>query len=250
MDPALRHSKMQPISMLLARWTGAALLAVFLGLPCRAEPAPEPPGAAVSALASESYAERETAQKELLDWGRTRREAALPIFLKLAESADDPEVRERCMSILRELVGDDYRSTFEGFIGISLSEMAVRVPGEKLPRQGVNVSMVFPGTPGERDGLLVNDVIIAVNGKSWERNQLLLPLFQEKIRNFKPGTRVELRVLRAGKTIEVPVVLGGMVPYRDRVQMGTLMLDPAAIERAGVEAYFRNWLAKRRASKQ
>ena len=49
--------------------------------------------------------------------------------------ADDPEVRERCLAILRDLVNDEYLKDGEGYIGIRMQdEMATAVPGDVKPR--------------------------------------------------------------------------------------------------------------------
>ncbi|HEY6305122.1 MAG TPA: Do family serine endopeptidase [Candidatus Angelobacter sp.] len=68
---------------------------------------------------------------------------------------------------------------------------------------GALVSQVEPDSPGAKAGLKVGDIIAAVNGKKVEdAGQLQVVISQQR-----PGTKVNLDVLRDGKTITVPVTL-------------------------------------------
>jgi serine protease Do len=68
---------------------------------------------------------------------------------------------------------------------------------------GALVSQVEPDSAGAKAGLKVGDVIIAVNGKKVEDSGQL----QVMITQQSPGTKVDLQVLRDGKTTSVPVTL-------------------------------------------
>jgi serine protease Do len=68
---------------------------------------------------------------------------------------------------------------------------------------GALVSQVEPDSPGAKAGLKVGDIIAAVNGKKVEdAGQLQVVISQQR-----PGTKVNLEVLRDSKTITVPVTL-------------------------------------------
>jgi serine protease Do len=68
---------------------------------------------------------------------------------------------------------------------------------------GALVSQVEPNSAGAKAGLKVGDVVTAVNGKKIEdAGQLHVFITQQS-----PGTKVDLQVLRDGKTIAVPVTL-------------------------------------------
>ena len=68
---------------------------------------------------------------------------------------------------------------------------------------GALVSQVEPDSPGAKAGLKVGDVITGINGKKVEGSgQLQVMISQER-----PGTKVDLDVLRDGKSMTVPVTL-------------------------------------------
>jgi serine protease Do len=71
---------------------------------------------------------------------------------------------------------------------------------------GALVSDVLPGTAAARAGLQRGDVIRAVNGRPVEDSSDLPPL----IGALPPKSRAQVTVVRAGKTVQVPVVLDAL----------------------------------------
>jgi serine protease Do len=68
---------------------------------------------------------------------------------------------------------------------------------------GALVSQVEPDSPGAKAGLKVGDIIAEVNGKKVEdAGQLQVMISQQR-----PGTKVNLALLRDGKSLSVPVTL-------------------------------------------
>src|SRR5579884_3264438 len=94
-----------------------------------------------------------------------------------------------------------------GFIGIMPNGVA---PGQeeayglKPGEKGVAISEVSPNSPGAKAGLKVGDVIVAVNGNPVEDENA----FRLEIAGMAPGSKVNLKVLRDGHEMEVPVTLG------------------------------------------
>ena len=99
-----------------------------------------------------------------------------------------------------------------GFIGILPNPIA---PGEeeafglKPGQKGVAISQVDPGTPGDKAGLKVGDVITAVNGTSVQDENS----FRLQVAGYAPGTKIDLRIVRNGQEMTVPVVLGENKEY-------------------------------------
>lgn len=74
--------------------------------------------------------------------------------------------------------------------------------GMKTPR-GAVITMLEKGLPGEKAGLMVGDIVIAIDGKDLA-NANELPV---KISTMKPGTKATLTVLRDGKEKKITVTV-------------------------------------------
>jgi hypothetical protein len=204
------------------------------------------PASAFSDLESREFSRREHAQAELLSWGRMNPGSAMPEFLRQSRHADDPEVRERCLTILRNLVTDEYMKEGEGYIGIALSmkDEILAVPGDPDPRNAIRVVEVRMDTPGQRAGIQLNDLIVGLEGEVW-RGVEGSPLFREKIKSMKPNATAGLLIHRDKKVIELGVKLGRR-PLMADAGCNQQNVDPEAGERAAKEAYFRRWLSQRK----
>ena len=65
---------------------------------------------------------------------------------------------------------------------------------------------VIPGSPAEKAGLLVDDVLFALDGiEITEKNYETLPKARK---DWKPGQTVTYTIVRGGSKLQVPVVLG------------------------------------------
>ena len=69
---------------------------------------------------------------------------------------------------------------------------------------GVAITQVEPDSPGAKAGLKVEDVIVAMNGEKIDDMQA----FRLKVASLPPGSTINLKVLRNGSTVNVPVTLG------------------------------------------
>ncbi len=206
------------------------------------------PSKALASLGSSKFQEREIAQVELLEWSRSQPEAAMTELLRQSQEAEDPEVRQRCLDILRELVLDEYSREGEGFIGIALKDEISNVPGDFKPRRVIRVTEVRLDTPARQAGIQLNDLIVELNGQVWHDEDASQP-FREKIRAMKPHTKVDLKVLRDGDLINCRVTLARRPVLADRPFFNGQNFDPEASEQAAKDAYFRRWLSQRKLPK-
>ena len=205
----------------------------------------ELPVKSLAGLGSQQFREREVAQAELLEWARGQPGPAMDELLRQSRVADDPEVRERCLSVLRALVIDEYLNEGEGYIGIGLKDENSDVPGEPKPRGVIRVTMVQPDSPAEHAGIRQNDLIVGINGEVWQEI-----LFRANVRMMKPNTKVDLKILRDGGLVDLSVTLGRRPLSADPpFTLDGQILDPEAMERAAKEAYFRRWLSLRKLPK-
>jgi serine protease Do len=120
-----------------------------------------------------------------------------------------------------------------GSIGITFTEAneaALRVYGAKSG--GVIVGEVSPGGPAQKAGLKAEDVIVAINGKPIKNGEELVAI----VADSAVGTTLKLSVLRQGKPVEIPVVVG------DRAEVFRELLaenrDEPEEKREGTEVMF------------
>lgn len=196
-------------------------------------------------LKSESFRVREDAQAELVEWARLQPDAAMDELFRQSQKADDPEVRARCVAVLQELVSDLYLREGEGYIGVQMRDELADVPDDPKPRRVIRVVQVMPDSAGERAGLQLNDLIVGLNDLVWREDSALLP-FREKIRQFKPDSRIQLKVLRGGKLMGIEVILGRRPLNADGPFFDQGPADLEAAERVAKEAYFRRWLEQQK----
>lgn len=92
-----------------------------------------------------------------------------------------------------------------GFMGILPQELTPEMARAfGMPNShGVAVAQVTGGSPAEKAGMKVGDVITAINGNPVED----VNTFRLAVAGFAPGTTVHLKVARSGQTIDVPVTL-------------------------------------------
>lgn len=216
--------------------------AIFICLPIQAVEIPAKP---LADLESEDFRTREQAQASILEWARETPQVAIESIYTRAVGSEEPEVRERCLAVLRELVGDEYSRDGEGFIGVRMLDEQAHVPGDAKPRAVVRVSFVMPNSPAEKAGLKNNDLIVAVEDQIWHMLPVIQP-FSEEIKKHKPGTRIRLTILRHGKLIEVPVVLARRPIEADNPFLDRGPFNMEAAEAAARETFFQRWLKNRR----
>lgn len=203
------------------------------------------PAGLLTELKSDEFQTRETAQTELLAWARQRPNDAMDALYGASRTNGDPEVRERCLAVLRELVIDEYLKDGEGFIGIRLQEETALVPGDAKPRSVIRVIQVVRDSAAQQAGVKLNDLIAGLDDKIWHDESAVEP-FMAHIRQLKPGSRVILRILRNGEMIDLEVKLGRRPPGADNRFLDQRQVDLEAAEKAAKDAYFRRWLEHRK----
>jgi S1-C subfamily serine protease len=90
-----------------------------------------------------------------------------------------------------------------GFLGITT--YPIRLPESvKSQRSGLLVLSVAEGSPAEKAGLYLGDVLLSVDGRSLDSPTTLLSLLGEE----RIGKALEARILRTGKEESVSIVVG------------------------------------------
>ncbi len=207
----------------------------------------EIPPLALSELNAEKFAVRETAQANVLKWAREQDEDSVRSELfRQSQEAEDPEVRARCLAVLKELVSDDYLKEGEGYIGIRMQDEFANFPDDPKPRGVIRVIQVVPDSAAAKAGLLLNDLIGELDGNIWREQPVSIP-FGERIRQHKPGEKVRLKVLREGKVVEVVVSLGRRPLIADAFFFSDDDIDVEAMEKKAKDAFFRRWMENKKA---
>lgn len=122
--------------------------------------------------------------------------------------------------IMNQLI--DTGEVVRGWLGVGIDDLnGDAVKGLGLPdANGALVVSVLPGTPAEKAGLQIEDVIVAVNGKAIaSANEL-----RNFIATIKPGSEVPVKIYRNGKKMTL------------KVTMGTKPTDPYSRPKAGAGA--------------
>ncbi len=211
----------------------------------------------VDSLASENFLERVEAREKLLEWGRRNQARAMDLLYTEYGAATDAEARILLREALRDLVVEDYlRNHGEGYVGVRMLELNVAVSGDQVPRTGVQIIFVEPGSPADRAGLVVGDVIVSLDGLRWS-GPGATDAFTNAVRKRKPRETVKLGILRNGEMNEVSVALGtrplGALERQDLLWangMPPVLPDPGEAEEKGRERIFRTWLERKRVPKK
>ncbi len=93
-----------------------------------------------------------------------------------------------------------------GYLGVGMTPLTEDVADALgLPKNsGELIQSVSPGEPAAKAGIQVGDVIVAVNGQAVTQDASLSYL----VANVKPGTRIPVDIIRAGRKQTVNVVVG------------------------------------------
>ena len=208
----------------------------------------ELPAEPLAQLKSDEFRKREKGQADLLAWARENSGLATDELLLQSKVADDPEVRDRCLAVLRDLVNDEYLKEGEGYIGIRMMDEFANIPGDPKRRGVIRVIQVVPDSAAQHAGLQLNDLITAVDDLVWHEGVASLS-FTEKVRQLKPNTKVMLKVLRDGKLMDIEVKLGRRPLFADNLFFDERQMDPEAAEKKAKDAYFHRWIERKKLQK-
>lgn len=119
-----------------------------------------------------------------------------------------------------------------GYLGVyfqELTEESIKTLDLKV-EYGMLVNSVFENSPAEKAGIKAGDIIVELNGKPLRKSSDLTLV----IGNSKPGTKVNLTIIRDGKKMSIDVILG----VRDEEKIAkekSSTKDGKALDKYGIE---------------
>jgi serine protease Do len=114
-----------------------------------------------------------------------------------------------------------------GFLGVNIQDLTPDVASSlslDKDTRGVLVPEVTEGSAADKAGMKPYDVIVEFNGQAVEKAKVL----QNRVAVLKPGTNVEIVVLRDGKRQKLTVELS------ERPPMGQIAATPQTLEQLGL----------------
>ncbi len=100
----------------------------------------------------------------------------------------------------------EHGSVTRGFLGVVVQDLTPELMDafDLKKKEGVLISEVTPDSPADRSGLKHGDVILKLDGKSVKG----LGSFRNRVALFRPGTKIQLKIVRKGEEKEVSVTIG------------------------------------------
>jgi membrane-associated protease RseP (regulator of RpoE activity) len=192
-------------------------------------------------LASEQFKVRESSQAEIEKWVDENGQVGVAAIYRVHRDSEDPEVRLRCLRVLRSRSDKDYMNEGQGYLGVQLADEILDLPGNDEPKTGIRVNYVMPGSQAELAGIKAGDVIVSMDGKKVGPTDEFIKI----VASYKPLRKVIFTIKRLGEepVIEVTVILGKR-PVQDlRMMYGA---DLGQLEKDARDKHFEEWLKKQK----
>ena len=106
--------------------------------------------------------------------------------------------------VMQQIITDG--SVTRGWIGIEAQDITPGIAASfKLHfNQGALISGILRGSPADKAGLKAGDILLAINGQEVTDSNSMLNL----ISVLKPKNKVQLKIIRTSKEMDIPVLVG------------------------------------------
>jgi len=205
------------------------------------------PDGAVEQLSSEKFEVRASAYAELKKWSKKNLKSSPEQLHKRWSASDDPEVKTRCYTLMKEMVVQRKFGKGKGFVGIMMDPMLIGgAQRQGNPQVGISIVQVLPKTPAKKARLQPGDVIVGIDEVDFrklpenKKQTDVRSIFQEYVKSKHPDDVITLHLLRAGKAMDQEVTLMKRPVSADQ----GFFNRGESLERAESEAYFEKWLKK------
>lgn len=179
-------------------------------------------GACSPVFAADGRAIGLVGQQLFLGYQTPTQQGLAPLQLRNTQETSFFTPVEEFVHVLKSIPSDG-QATKLAWIGVNRFEAASEeiVKTLDLKDPAVRVEEVIPDQPGAKAGLQDRDIIVAMNGHPLEKlatPQLTVQNFARALMRMPEGTKVALKVLRAGKPVEVNVAMGAMPTRPDAAE--------------------------------
>ncbi len=106
----------------------------------------------------------------------------------------------------------EHGRVIRGWLGVVIQEITPDIAEAIGVKEGILIAQVMKNSPADRAGLKVGDIIVALNGQKLSSVREL----QFKVMKTKPGTEVNLTVVRDGKEVNIKVRIGRLPEEESR----------------------------------
>ena len=196
-------------------------------------------------LQADEFEARESAAEQLLQWVREGDEEEKKIngLVQKYFAAVEPEEQFRLAEVLFELKKDKVPQEGSGFIGISMEHGLMGQPEVEVG--GALVTLIIEGTPAEKVGLEVGDLITKIDKESIVGENPVAHLISI-IKGKAPGTVIEVTLERAEEELkfEFPLMNAG-ASVDPRRFGGEARIDRKKADQL-LRKDFRRWLLDQR----
>ncbi|MDP0490583.1 MAG: PDZ domain-containing protein [Verrucomicrobiota bacterium JB023] len=157
-------------------------------------------------LGNDDFAVRQDGFEALKAWSQTgEREQRRDELLDRYFASDDPEERFRIREVLFEITLGEFEQSGPGFLGIQMDRPQVFFQPRNnnngpLQNAGVGIASVIPETPADEAGLKAGDTILRVDKLDVRRFDGM-DILQVYLKDLRPGTEIEIEVLREDETL-------------------------------------------------
>jgi C-terminal processing protease CtpA/Prc len=184
----------------------------------------------IRALGANAFADRESAQQQLLRLGETDFQTVARQCLKAYLATTDPEIKHRLHQTLDTLVETHLFNRPRGYLGVQIAPSIIQVLDQQV-LSAIAISGVIPDSAADHAGVLPGDRILKLDDLDLTR-QPQTELFINHIQSKRPGDSVRL-TLQRGEELRTLTVTLGELPDELKAQLLT---------ETRKREFFRAWL--------
>jgi len=184
--------------LLIMKYISLSKLSLYIGvgLVALAGSLSAVPQELIEGLADENYHAREKAENDLAQWAKARGEKSIKELDGIKQKASSPEVKSRLDNVISGVNVYKAIPGTRGFMGITMNQIL----------GGAIIDTVSPGTPAEKSGLQVNDLIVELDGVDLTEKKAhvneAMDFIRAYVKSKNAGQKLRIKIEREGKLMD------------------------------------------------